>query len=374
MGGDKIRHLRPKPLSDGRVAWYWQPSATVRALGLSPEALGFDAAAARRRAIELNALADDVRIGRKGRALGPAPGTVARLIADYRASPEWLALKPRTRRDYDRWIDRFRDGFVAGEVTFDGFGDLPAAAISARVLKVWKRSIDGATGAYEGYHALGTMRALWAWAEGEEWVAASPARLVRNQRPKKRAVQWTLEQQTAFIAASGLCGQPGLGVAMMVNDNIGQSPVDVFDLRARHFDGATLRPDGRAKTGVGNVAFRLWPEVAAALSAYLALRPAPHPDAPLFVNDLTGRRWEESRRGKEFRRVRAAAGLPAHLQFQGLRRSAATEAGEAGATAFEVQAMLRHTSPSEAATYVIAGSALVESLSEKRRKHRRGES
>jgi hypothetical protein len=56
MGEDHIRHLLSKQRSDGSIAYYWNPSKTLRDLGLVPEALGSNAAKARARAVELRNL------------------------------------------------------------------------------------------------------------------------------------------------------------------------------------------------------------------------------------------------------------------------------------------------------------------------------
>ena len=56
MGEDHIRHLLLKRLGSGATAYYWNPSKTLRELGLAPEALGTDPVKARARAIELRSL------------------------------------------------------------------------------------------------------------------------------------------------------------------------------------------------------------------------------------------------------------------------------------------------------------------------------
>ena len=59
MGEDNIRHLLTKRLATGEIAYFWNPSRTLRDLGLTPEALGKIEAVAKQRAVELNNLADE---------------------------------------------------------------------------------------------------------------------------------------------------------------------------------------------------------------------------------------------------------------------------------------------------------------------------
>ena len=83
--------------------WYWIPSAHVASFGLHTEALGvtpdeYPSPAIMKRAIDLNALADEIRTGRALRAKQDGPGTIGFLVNEYRASPKWDKLQPRTRK------------------------------------------------------------------------------------------------------------------------------------------------------------------------------------------------------------------------------------------------------------------------------------
>lgn len=76
----------------GRVYYYWQPGRGT-------------AKAAERRRIEFEP--EDPRFWQEIRSLGaPQEGTLAFLAAEYRASPEYAALRPASRRHYDHFIDR----------------------------------------------------------------------------------------------------------------------------------------------------------------------------------------------------------------------------------------------------------------------------
>src|SRR4051812_25258067 len=106
MGEDAIRHMLGKRLANGEVAYFWNPSKTLRRLGLAAEALGKDEAAAKRRALELNNLGDEIRRGAKVGSNGPLPGSVSRLFAGFLVSHEVAELKPRTRKDYGYYLGK----------------------------------------------------------------------------------------------------------------------------------------------------------------------------------------------------------------------------------------------------------------------------
>ena len=77
-----------------------------------------------------------------------------------------------------------------------------------------------------------------------------------------------------------------------------------------------------------------------------------HPDAPLFAHDRLGGFWNEQTLAKTFKMIRNIAGLPANLQMQDFRRTAATEAAAAGATVDEIRALQWHSTRTAALHYV----------------------
>src|SRR5437868_663188 len=106
MGEDKIRHLLCKRLARGEIAYFWNPSRTLRGLGLTAEALGTIEAAAKRRAVELNGLADEMRRGASKSGNSPTPGSLSRMISAFMASEDVAELKPRTRKDYGYYLNK----------------------------------------------------------------------------------------------------------------------------------------------------------------------------------------------------------------------------------------------------------------------------
>lgn len=359
---DKVRHLRARRLKDG-WGWYWIPSAHVSAMGLHAEALGqtpegYPTPAILKRAVDLNAFADELRTGRAATARQDAPGTVGFMVREYRSSPKWERLAPRTRADYAPWLDLFHEKFRA----------LPVAAIEPQVIEAWRDRVWAERGHYAAYHLLGTMRALFAWAERRRFVkpGENPARAVENERPAKRTAKWSLAEVCAFMDAAWREGEYGFWAAMVLSDCIAQSPVDVWSLTRGDYDGRSILKDRRTKVAGRHPPIPLWDHVVTALDWYLSTRPALLPDAPLFAPEGRNVPWPASTRHKTFQRLRKAAGLPAHLQWQDLRRTGATEAGASGASAIEVRDLLRHQTTSEASTYTLQTATSLRAVQSKR--------
>src|ERR1022692_3140987 len=154
MGEDNIRHLLTKRLATGGTAYFWNPSKTLRDLGMTAEALGKVEAVAKRRAVELNGIADEMRRGARKGDNGPVPGSLSCMVAAFKASDEFAELKPRTRKDY---------AYYLGKIELE-FGHLPISALTARVIKTYYKRVRRESGVAWGYHILGTLRAALSWA------------------------------------------------------------------------------------------------------------------------------------------------------------------------------------------------------------------
>lgn len=190
MGEDNIRHLLTKRLANGHTAYFWNPSKTLRMLGLNAEPLGKDEAKAKTRALELNNLADEIRRSAKGGSNSPLPGSVSRLFADFLVSHEVAELKPRTRKDYSYYL---------GKVELE-FGHLPVSALSSRVIKYYYHRVRDESGVTWAYHIMGSLRAALSWAVSEDWIPKNPALDVTVKSPPKRTVSWLPEQAEIYIA------------------------------------------------------------------------------------------------------------------------------------------------------------------------------
>jgi site-specific recombinase XerD len=355
MGGDAIRHLLAKRLANGETAYFWNPSKTLRNLGLTAEALGRDEPKAKRRALELNNLADEVRRTAKGTSNGPLPGSVSRLFSDYMQSEEFGELRERTRKDYRYYLEK-----IEAE-----FGHLPVSSLTPLVIKAYYRRIRNERSVTWAYHVLSTLRAVLSWAVSEDWIPKNPALDVSVKSPPKRTVRWEPEQAKAYIAKAYELGWASIAVMALVFDSTAQSPIDVRLLKKSNYDGYAIS-NVRIKTGVTGAPIPLFPEAKAALDDYLGTRPSLLPEAPLFVNDRIGGEWVYSTLCKRHNEIRAAAGLPKRLQLQDFRRTAQTEAGAAGGTVDEIRGLARHSTRSAAEHYVHPDGRFIEAVQSKR--------
>lgn len=359
MGADKVRHLQTKTLASGEVGHFWNPSKTLRDLGMCAEALGTDANAAIERAIHLNNLADELRRGSKEGSNGPRPGTFALLFEAYRASEEFGALKPRTRRDYEYYGDKINAEF----------GHVLVIGMTPKPLKTYYKGEKRVRGVTWAYHIMSTLRAILSWAVSEEWVERNYALDVPVQSPPKRTVTWAPEQALTYIAKANELGWHSIAAMAHVFDSIGQSPVDVRTLRRGQYDGQRVHVS-RAKTGGKGAPILLFPAAREALDAYLEGQLPKLPDAPLFTNDRIGGMWNESTLRKKHAIIRRSAGLPTSLQLQDFRTTVQTEGGAAGGTVDELRGLAHHSTRDAGEHYVHPDERFVDSIQGKRLAYR----
>lgn len=184
-------------------------------------------------------------------------------------------------------------------------------------------------------------------------------------------MQWTPAEAEAFLWAAIVGGAWSIAVGADLMDCTAQSPVDIWKLKVKDYDGAAIVDEARAKTGHEGARRLLWPNTKARLDAYLKSRPALHPDAPLLANDKTGIAWADATRHKAFANIRNAAGLRRELQLQDFRRTAMTEARKAGASPIEVQNLARHASARTQERYVQPDPTFVDAAQAKRLEYRK---
>jgi hypothetical protein len=363
----KVRHFVERPGASG-PRFYWQPSSELRAAGWRPMRLPAERAEAIAKAEALNAEVDAWREGRaaphapaaaKARGRRPAPGSVAALIEDYRASQWWRKLAPRTRRDYGWCLDLIREWA----------GDQPARsitppavlafhdALARRVEQHGRRRVVVETPA-KAVAVIRVLRLLLQVGVRLGYVtgnaAARPGITVRRQREPRL---WSAEEVRHMAAVADALGWRSMGTAILLNEWIGQRVSDVLALPPwRAETGALVFEQGKTRRRVA-LPLHLVPHLVERLRAEAAraeVASATH----LLLHDRTGRPWTLSTFEHVFAEVRAAAvrGLPdeglapmpgcAELLFRELRHAAATRLHEAGVDELGISGITGHTAQS----------------------------
>jgi len=349
------------PLLDG---WYWQPSASARALGFRAESLGKDRLAAIARAEALNAAVDAERRGKEAPAAPVvAPGTVSHLIATLQASSHW-------RKKAERTVEEIEFAFSIIEPEF---GATQAARVTAAHVETFYSVLLKEGSVHRAAKIMTWARYLWSFAIKQQYarLAYNPWLAVEIERPAPRVQVWEPAQITAVIKAARKAGRPCMAMATVVAYDTSLRLGDVLALKWSQYDGESLWLTTQKTEHKQRVP--LYPETIAALDKHrrsggiVALDTAPIIRAP------HGRAYVRMNFSQRFRDICRAAGLPDDLRFQDIRRTASKERAEGGASEVELAAATGHSIQGGSRildTYNPRSYAQAQAAQAKRRQHK----
>lgn len=363
MARRKVRYLVQKG-----HAFYWQPGRRLRAEGWAPRRIHaadwFDAA---RQADALNGQLDAwyaARAERRMAAPAAPEGTVGDLVEAYRRSRFFTDLQPATRADYAAaldWMD-------------EAFGSLPWAALTrVRLQQVYQ--LERRKHHRRANKRMDTIRRVFARARDifepghpcHVPAVANPATGMGLVGTRPRRLLWPAAAVDFMVDFADRAGRPSIGDAILFGAWFGPNPKDLLRLPANLREGGEF-VFRRSKTG--QAAVLPVSAVPALLARYEAARgrnaafdPAP---VTLFVNERTGRAWNQFTFTHELAALREAAArecpaFPAdfvvdgdgpaevatvELEFRYLRHTAVTRLGEAGVPPRRIAAITGHSQKS----------------------------
>ena len=323
-----VPNLRAKPLArathPGKLGYFWEPPRKHRSK-VAPAALGTDLADAQRRALDLNARLRALVEADAGDGLRLVPGSIRHAVADFWADDDWPPAGERTREDYRLCFE-----WLVSVPLDDGreLGGLRVIDVDFKLARAIGRQAKVELGERWGRYLLVAARRLWNTAarlhgatDGDNPFAHQKAG-ARN----RRSVRWIWEQVRLFIDNADRFGEHDVGTACLAGWDWTHRPADILTTTWRHLQV------GIREAGKNNQQAALVPsaELVGRLKAAWDAR-APDLDDHIILA-TNGEAWTPTAFRHAFARVRDAAGLPADLKFADLRRSGASEAGEAGAT------------------------------------------
>lgn len=135
----------------------------------------------------------------------PAAGFMVRLISDFKASPDWQALAPRTKKEWGRHLDNIRDVF--GATSLAGM----ERRGSRKLIKAWHQSMSATPRSANA--ALTVLVRLLNFGVDQEDLTRNPAlNIARLEEGASRAaIVWTEKEFQTLLDArhTGLSGRKG---------------------------------------------------------------------------------------------------------------------------------------------------------------------
>jgi Phage integrase family len=246
----------------------------------------------------------------------PKPGTLGRLVTEYRASPSFLDLASRTRADYQRCLD-----YLAP------IADTALAKFDRGVVVRIRYKAATRHGRRFGNYVKALLSILFGWGAERGYVAFNPAEKVRNVRRQKGSPEanrpWSDQEREAVLEGVPVYMRPAIGLMMFT----GLGPKDALRLPRTFFKASEIATR-RSKTGEPV----FWPAPSALRDI---LDTAPKHCAVTLCANSTGRPWTDDGFRASWRRVRIAleqqGRVAPGLTLYGLRRTVAVILREAGA-------------------------------------------
>ncbi len=266
----------------------------------------------------------------------PAPGSLAALIAAYRASDAWRQLAPASRTDYDKALTPLDERY----------GHLPVATMPrAFVFKLRDEyaTKDGKPTPRRANRLVNVLRLLLTWGVDRGWRKDNPALRPGRLKTGPGYATWKIADVAAFLGCEAI-GEP-LKRALLLGLCTGQRKGDCLAMTKAARGGGAIEVV-QAKTGA-----RLWLPEHGDLTR--ALDAAPQTNSLTLLTRADGKPWRVDHFNHVFADAVRAAGLSG-LSFHGLRKTAAARLAEVGASANEIAAVTGHRTLGEVTRYTAA--------------------
>jgi len=250
-----------------------------------------------------------------------AQGTVRALLAEYKASPDWTKLRPKTQRDYERQLVKLAPIY-----------DEQAADIKRSAIVQMRNLIASATGNRTADLFVAACSAMFRVGLDLPYgLEVNPCHDIRPVNEAEEFEPWSAKERQAFETSDmpewmRTAYMIGLWTALRLDDVLSLA-------RARYDgDGFDVRHSKTAETG--------YIPAVPVLRGYLAQLPR---DRLLWVVDEKGKRIPNRRFSGALREHLNSLGFPG-LSFHGLRGTTATALAEAGASDQEIASITGHKS------------------------------
>lgn len=351
MAQHQIRYLERRLLSDGTASWTYNPPRDAKKAGiLLTTSLGTDFAKAVEQAEKYNALLDGWRKEKKT-VTEPARvvGSLNSLVDEYLKSRFYRSLGPATQRNYASALKllcefELSNGQKLGEIHLKRIN---RRAVDSIYEKLQRHDADGnPTRLQMANKTMDVACTLWnvgiRWEYVEE--GSNPFYRMRKRGGTKRRIVWTHEELERFTNKAIEMGYRSIALAFTMQYELAQRQGDILNMLWSSYNGTHVDFDQR-KTGK-----EMWLPVSDTLKTMLDA--TPRTSTYVVVSEVTKQPYPSVSFREIVRRIRDAAELSPELKSFDLRRTAATELGDAGATEAEIMSVGGWTNPHTVRRYL----------------------
>ncbi len=264
------------------------------------------------------------------------PGTFGELVNAYRASPEFIGLAARTKKDYQRIIDYLKP-----------LHDIALAAFDAAEIWAIRDKANAKHKRRFANYVLQVLSRLFSWGGRRGMMVGNPAAGVEHVRRPRDARKVNRAWREAEINAVLKAAPPALLVPIALGRYTGLREGDVIRITWAAYDGLAF------ETRQGKTGAPIW------IPAHKRLRKildeARKDSSPQIVIGTRGQPFTEngfqSRFFKFIRKLAAEGKVGTGLTFHGLRHTAGKMMADVGCDTGTIAAVLGHADEKMATHY-----------------------
>ena len=263
-------------------------------------------------------------------------GSVRAMIRDYKQSPEYKLIAPKSQADYARALDHLRP-----------IGDFQADNVRRQHIIRLRNKMGAPPRTMDAFVAA--VSRCFAIGMDLGYTDRNPAARIERLNDAESYLPWPKQVRTDFEAASL---PEWVRTAYMIGLYTGQRESDVLRLARTRYDGAGFdvrqgRPEAKRGKGRKGAVVQIYVPAVKVLREYLAN--LTHKGL-LFVARETGRSVKDYDLQGEIRKQLDALGHTEY-SFHGLRHTTGTALAEVWATDREIMAILGHLTPQMVTKY-----------------------
>ena len=280
------------------------------------------------------------------------------LVTDYKTTSRWRRLAPSSRRAYQAAFNEVLAMTAIGrkpiaQTSVNAIRPIHAEAIYAQLSEKHSKATAGLY--------MRVWKSVFATGERLELVSHNPFAAVSIDAAPSRTISWTHDNLHSFINTSDAQDISSLGTLALMAYDLCQRPVDCRLMTWSSYNDGLFQ-FSQQKTGT-LIEMPASPALQDRLDAISSNR---DPNSAIILYEGTNAPYSERLYRKKAQHIRSMAGLPDDLKIGDLRRTGATELGEANCTEDEIRAITGHKSRQVVSTYVKTSLRMATAAQHKR--------
>ena len=290
----------------------------------------------------------------------PRQTTVLDIINAFQSTTRWnRGLSDNSQRAYQNAYDVITPMVIVGkkDVGHTSVTDIRPQHVELLYNKLCDQYSIASASLY-----MRVMRTTFESAQRLDIINSNPFMRVTLITPDPRSTTWSPTQLNTFIMIADELGLSSIGTLALMAYDLCQRPIDCRLMTwSNYLDGEFCFHQQKTGTLIETTASD------ALINRLDALTSNHAPDAFIINYEGTGEPYSERLYRKKAQLVRKAAGLPDDLKIADLRRTGASELGEADCTEDQIRSVTGHKSRQVVSTYVKTSRRMANLAQTKRR-------